>query len=98
MLAGRTPVPPSVTILLRARADLDAGRLREAALQLRVGLEALLAELGSEEAPALAERREITGAAANEALEGDLSPERAAEFAETLAICERALRRRRAST
>ena len=32
-------------LLLRARADLDAGRRREAALQLRVGLEALLAEL-----------------------------------------------------
>ena len=33
------------TLLLRARADLDAGRRREAALQLRVGLEALLVEL-----------------------------------------------------
>ena len=33
------------TLLLRARADLDAGREREAALQLRVGLEALLVEM-----------------------------------------------------
>ena len=34
------------TLLLRARADLDGERTREAALQLRVGLEALLAEVG----------------------------------------------------
>ena len=34
-------------LVLRARADLDAGRTREAALQARVALEALLAELES---------------------------------------------------
>ena len=45
VLRGREQLDACETLLLRARADLDAGRTREAALQLRVGLEALLAEL-----------------------------------------------------
>ena len=45
MLGGRERIDACETLLLRARADLDAGRDREAALQLRVGLEALLVEL-----------------------------------------------------
>jgi hypothetical protein len=45
VLRGREQLDACETLLLRARADLDAGRNREAALQLRVGLEALLAEL-----------------------------------------------------
>lgn len=112
---GRRELPDACeTLLLRARADLDAGRLREAALQLRVGLEALLAEVSvgqpaaapgdlaatqasrqSEDLADLEGRRSRTGEAANEALAGDLAPERATEVAETLAICERVLRRRR---
>jgi len=44
-LGGRETPGACETLLLRARADLDAGRVREAALQLRVGLEALLAEV-----------------------------------------------------
>jgi hypothetical protein len=44
-LGGREELDACESLLLRARADLDAGREREAALQLRVGLEALLAEL-----------------------------------------------------
>ena len=45
VLGGRERIDACETLLLRARADLDAGRSREAALQLRVGLEALLVEL-----------------------------------------------------
>ena len=45
VLGGRERVDACETLLLRARADLDSGRHREAALQLRVGLEALLVEL-----------------------------------------------------
>ena len=45
VLGGREQIDACETVLLRARADLDAGRTREAALHLRVGLEALLAEL-----------------------------------------------------
>jgi hypothetical protein len=56
-------------LVLRARLDLEAGRPREAALQARVALEALLAELP--EAGGLAAHREALGAAANAALEGD---------------------------
>jgi hypothetical protein len=47
-LGRREPALASETLLLRARADLDGERGREAALQLRVGLEALLAEVGAE--------------------------------------------------
>ena len=101
VLAGREPIDACETLLLRARADLDQGRPREAALQLRVGLEALLAELREgagtdqqEDLAALEDRRGETVRAAEEALDGELSPERTEEIAETLAICERVLRRR----
>jgi hypothetical protein len=103
VLGGRTAVAACELLLIRARADLDAGRGREATLQVRVGLEAMLAErealdTADQEADfaALEERRSITGEAANEALAGELGPERADEVAETLRICERVLRRKRA--
>ncbi len=103
VLGGREQVAACEVLVLRARADVDAGRGREAALQLRVALEALLAEREAVDAPgqdedlaALDERRKITGEAANEALHGELSPDRAAEVTETLRLCERVLRRRRA--
>jgi hypothetical protein len=102
VLGRREMIPPQEALLVRARADLDAGRVREAALQLRVGLEALLADLEGS-APRLAkdlaelrERRSITGQAANEALRGDLSEAREPEVAETLRLCERLLRKRQA--
>jgi hypothetical protein len=90
-------------LVLRARADLSANRGREAALQLRVALEALLAERerltghGQEaDLAALDKRRKATGEAANEALQGPPSADRASEVEQTLAICERVLRRRAA--
>lgn len=56
VLGGREPTDACETLLLRARADLDDGRSREGALQLRVGLEALLAEIHPDDAgPAPAE-------------------------------------------
>jgi hypothetical protein len=101
VLGGRELLRPATELLLRARADLDAGRLREAALQLRVGLEALLAEprdatpaAEAKDLEVLDERRAATGEAAGEALGGDLSEARAAEVAESLRLCERVLRRR----
>jgi hypothetical protein len=103
VLGGRGAVAACELLLIRARADLDAGRIRETTFQLRVGLEALLAEREALAAPdqekdfaVLDERRQITGEAANEALGGELSEPRAAEVAETLRICERVLRRKRA--
>ena len=104
VLGGRERVDACETLLLRARADLDAGREREAALQLRVGVEALLAELpagavadpGHEnDVGVLQERRQEVGQGANEALEGDLGPERAEALGDLLEIAERILRRRR---
>ena len=104
VLGGREPIDPCETLLLRARADLDAGRDREAALQLRVGLEALLVELqgaladpGHEQDMAtLGERRGEAGKAAEAAL-GQRPRARSTLVAvrELLEICERVLRRRR---
>jgi hypothetical protein len=102
VLGGREAVAPSETLILRARLDLDQGRAREAALQLRVGLEALLRDGGvgagdrqADDLASLAERRDGVVEAANQALSGDPDPARVAELDETVAICERVLRRRR---
>lgn len=103
VLGDRERLDACETLLLRARADLDAGRRREAALQLRIGLEAMLVELdgaladpGHEEDMAeLSARRGEAGEAANAALRGDLSVDDERGVEELTAICERVLRRRR---
>jgi hypothetical protein len=103
VLGGRERLDVCETLLLRARADFDAGREREAALQLRVGLEALLAELGgasadegqAEDLATLEENRSEASAAAEAALAGELPAERLGQVEELLAVCERVLRRRR---
>lgn len=102
VLGGRDRIDACETLLLRARADLDAGRGREAALQLRAGLEALVVELPDragrdqgQDLTRLRDRQAAIQGAAGEALRGDLSPARLDEMSETLGICERVLRRRR---
>jgi hypothetical protein len=103
VLGGREHLDACETLLLRARADVDAGRGREAALQLRVGLEALLIELpGALKDPGhegdiaqLQERKSAAGTAANAALLGRLSAEQEQDVVELLELCERVLRRRR---
>lgn len=103
VLGGRERLDACETLLLRARADLDAGRAREATLQLRVGLEALLIELqgalsddGHEEDMAILEsRRHEAGELANAALRADPTPEQLRALGELLSISERVLRRRR---
>lgn len=103
VLRGRERLDACETLLLRARADLDAGRDREAALQLGVGLEALLAELdgaledsGHERDMAqLRERQAEAEAAAKAAVDGDLTGDQSAQVEELLQTCERVLRRRR---
>jgi hypothetical protein len=103
VLGGRERIDVCETLLLRARADLDAGREREAALQLRVGLEALLVELkGALEDPdheedmaTLSSRRAEAGEAANAALAGEPDPAKVTQVRELLELCERVLRRRR---
>jgi hypothetical protein len=103
VLGRRERIDACETLLLRARADLGDGRRREAALQLRVGLEALLVELaGALTDPAherdmaeLEERRHEVGEAANMALRGDLDLERERQVRELIELCERVIRRRR---
>ena len=102
VLGARETLDPATGAILRARADVDAGRYRDAALQLRVGVEAMLADEGfskpkqAEDLAALTERRQGVGDAANAALRGELGDEAEAALVETLRLCERVLRRRRA--
>jgi hypothetical protein len=103
VLRGRDRIAACEPLLLRARADLDAGRLREAALQLQIGVRALLTELHSavddedhrDDITALTKRRPAVDAAAESALQGDLPPEAETAVRESLELAERILRRRR---
>jgi hypothetical protein len=103
VLGGRERIDACETLILRARADLDAGRFREAALQLRIALEAMLVELDGaladpgheKDLAGLRERRGEAGEAANEALHRSLDVEHERQVRELTEICERVLRRRR---
>ena len=78
ILGGRDTPLAAEELVLRARADLDAGRTREAALQARVALEALVAELDARAGGELVAHRPAVAEAANRALEGAV-PSAAAE-------------------
>jgi hypothetical protein len=103
-LGGRQPILACQELTLRARADADHGRDREAALQLLVALDAALAELPLDpHADALADRlaelrgrREAVVAAAQAALAGPLDEAGRAAVLDTLARLEAALRARAA--
>jgi hypothetical protein len=105
VLGGRDVTLACETLLLRARADLDAGREREAALQLRVALEAALAELAAwrdrgdlgERLAGLADERAAVAEAANSALQGGLAPTQAEAVADVIERLEAALRARSAA-
>jgi hypothetical protein len=92
LLSGREEVLPAEELVLRARADLNAGRLVEAALQARVAIEALLATVSSD---AVAAHREAVADAANAALRGELLGTSAAALEDAVAAMELALKRRR---
>jgi hypothetical protein len=99
LLGGREQTLPAEELVLRARADLNGGRLSEAALQARVAIEALLAAevAAAESGPAgssLARHREAISDAANAALRGT-PPDSAAALEEAIAAMESALRRHR---
>jgi hypothetical protein len=88
LLGGRAERLVGEELVLRARADLNAGRRREAALEARIALEALTVELGERAPLDQAERvREAAGAV----LEG--RPPSGVE--EAVGAMEAALRRRR---
>jgi hypothetical protein len=105
LLAGRDAVLACEELALRARADLDAERLREAALQLRVAFDAALAELEpwrdqARLAPRLDElrdRRDEVVAAAEAALRGGLDVEHIESVERGLESIEAALRARTAA-
>jgi hypothetical protein len=99
LLAGRDVALAAEELTLRARLDLDRGRTREAALQLRIALEAALAELQAwshhaEMATRLDElraERATVGAVANRALEGGLDAAQIEDLARILRRLEAAL-------
>lgn len=98
MMSGRrAPARPSEELLLRARLDVDRGRLVEGALVLRAAAEAIAAELeteGRDTADASSHREQATGLAQT-ALAGGLSPEHGDELAQLILTLERVVRRRR---
>jgi hypothetical protein len=102
ILGGRDAALAAEGLALSARADVDAGREREAALGLRVALEAALAELEaapeadrlSERIAGLREARTAVGSAANAALAGELDPASRQAVLEALRQLEGALRAR----
>ncbi|HEY8582032.1 MAG TPA: hypothetical protein VIL49_03765 [Capillimicrobium sp.] len=105
LLAGRDAALACEELALRARADVDAGRSREAALMLRVALEAALSELepwadrGDLRArlQELRDARGEVGAAANRALQGQLDFREEEAVRSVLSRVEAALRARTAA-
>jgi hypothetical protein len=91
IVGGREDQLVCEELVLRARADLDAGRPREAALQARIALETVLSELDE---PVEADRAAVAEAA-NEALDHEPREELHTAVADAVAAMETALRRRR---
>jgi hypothetical protein len=106
LLAGRDAALACEELVLRARADHDRGRGREAALQLEVALRTALAELEGwrehRDMPGrLVELEELSApvaAAAGAALQGGLDQTQTAAVASALARLEAALRARTAGS
>ncbi len=102
VLGGRDVALASEELTLRARSDIEAGRVREAALQLRVALEAALSELApwsdreaiSNRIGDLREERGTVAAAANMAVNGGLDDDTIEEVERVLDLLEAALRAR----
>jgi hypothetical protein len=105
VLGGRDVLLACEELVLRARLDVDRGRFREAAFQVRVALEAALAELEpwasrgdlAERLEELRSERAAVGAAANAALQGGLDDRAIADVERALERIEAALRARSAS-
>jgi hypothetical protein len=98
VLGGRDMLLIGEELLLRARLDLDAGRPREAALQARIALEALLGELDDRFGAPLRPLREQVARAANAALDGDLTESDAAAVEDAVGQMAVAVRRSSAAT
>jgi hypothetical protein len=98
LLAGRDAPLACEELALRARADVDAGRWREAALQLEAALSAALSELQAwplaDRLAELARHREPVAEAAAAARAGTLEPAQTEALREALGRLEAALRAR----
>lgn len=102
VLGGHVPLLVCEELALRARRDLDAGRSRQAALQLRIALDAALSELAIDGRFAtrlseLGELKPSIDAAAQAALARGLTDAELESAGSTLARIEAALRARAAS-
>ena len=105
LLSGRDAALACEELTMRARLDLDQGRPREAALQVRVAFEAALAELEAwagrgdirQRLDDLRESRSEVAAAANAAVQGGLPDEALAAVENVLERLEAALRARTAA-
>lgn len=99
LISARERAAVAEELVLRARLDLDAGRPRESALQARVALEALLAELGhllDDGARATLESdREAVAAVAAAALRAPLGESATSSVEAAVGHMESALRRLR---
>jgi hypothetical protein len=93
LLGAREQALVAEDLVLRARADLNGAGPRAAALQARVALEALIAELA--QPGELASHREAVAGAANAALRGDLGAAELSALTEAITAMEAALRRHR---
>lgn len=99
LLGGRDVALAAEELTLRARLDVDRGRYREAAFQLRVALEAALAELQvwshrgdmAERLAELRDARDAVAGAANRALEGGLESKQIEDLERVLRRLEGAL-------
>jgi hypothetical protein len=105
LLSGRDAVLAAERLAQRARSDLAAGRSREAALTLRIALEAALTELVpwrdradiGQRLDELAATRTDVAAVANRALQGGLDPGEEATVDRVLGRLEAAMRARAAA-
>ncbi|MDQ3648004.1 MAG: hypothetical protein M3433_05380 [Actinomycetota bacterium] len=96
LIGARDRAAVAEELVLRARLDLDAGQPRESALQARVALEALLAELGhrlpDEPRATLEADREAVAAAAAAALRTPLGESATSSVEAAVGHMESALR------
>jgi hypothetical protein len=104
ILGGRDEPLACETLAMRARTDLEGGRLREAALTLDAAMAAALAELAPGDAHDMAERlseltalRGAVAALAQQALQGPLAASEAEKLAPAVDRLEAALRARSAA-
>lgn len=101
ILGNRRRVDPSEDMALRARMDLDQGRIAQAALQVAAALEALATEVARDEEQAdsrltgLLARRSDAEDLCREASRAPSDEQHAEALSELLTELERGLRRRR---